>query len=291
MQLLDGKKIATEIQNEIREKVEELKSSSKKIPHLAAILVGSDGASETYVQHKVKACSNVGFESSLIRLDQDISENELLSRIESLNENTNIDGFIVQLPLPKHIDPEKIRLSIDPSKDVDGFHPTNVGKMAQGINTYLPATPMGILELIKRYNIVTKGKHCVIVGRSQIVGSPMSILMSSAIENGNATVTLCHRFTENLEKFTREADILIVATGIPGLITARHVKEGAVVIDVGTTRVPDATKRKGYRLRGDVDFESVSPKCSYITPVPGGVGPLTVTALLLNTLKAATEFK
>ncbi|TPE46006.1 bifunctional 5,10-methylenetetrahydrofolate dehydrogenase/5,10-methenyltetrahydrofolate cyclohydrolase [Pontibacter mangrovi] len=289
MTLLDGKKTSEAIQNEIAAEVAEIRANGGKVPHLAAILVGNDGGSVTYVNNKVLACERIGFGSSLIRYEDTVTEEELLNKIKELNEDEEIDGFIVQLPLPKHIDTEKVIEAVDPRKDVDGFHPTNVGRMVAGLPAYLPATPAGILQLLQRYEIETKGKHCVVIGRSNIVGTPMSILMSKAGYPGDATVTLCHRNTVNLPYFTQQADIIIVAVGKPGLITADMVKEGAVVIDVGTTRVPDASRKSGFRLRGDVDFESVAEKCSYITPVPGGVGPLTIAMLMMNTLKAAKK--
>ncbi|MBD1395944.1 bifunctional 5,10-methylene-tetrahydrofolate dehydrogenase/5,10-methylene-tetrahydrofolate cyclohydrolase [Pontibacter sp. JH31] len=287
MTLLDGKKTSEAIQQEIAAEVAEIKANGGKVPHLAAILVGNDGGSVTYVNNKVLACEKVGFGSTLVRYEDDVTEEELLNKIQELNESKEVDGFIVQLPLPKHINTQKVLEAVDPKKDVDGFHPANVGRMVAGLSSFLPATPYGILQLIERYNIETNGKHCVVIGRSNIVGSPMSILMAKAAYPGNATVTLCHRNTIDLAYYTRQADIIIAAVGIPGLITADMVKEGAVVIDVGTTRVPDATRKSGYRLRGDVDFDNVAPKCSYITPVPGGVGPLTIAMLLKNTLRAA----
>ena len=289
MTILDGKKLSTQIKEEIAAEVEALVSAGKKRPHLAAVLVGDDGASETYVRSKVRSCEMVGFESTLIRKDADISEEELMNVIHDLNENDDIDGFIVQLPLPKHINEEKVTLAIKPEKDVDGFHPVNVGRMTLGLPCYIPATPNGILEILKRYNVETSGKSCVVIGRSNIVGTPMSILMSRNSIPGNCTVTLCHSRTQNLEQITREADILIVALGKPEFLKANMVKEGAVVIDVGITRVKDKTKKSGFGLKGDVHFEEVAPKCSYITPVPGGVGPMTVTSLLLNTLKATNK--
>lgn len=287
MTLLDGKKTSEAIQQEIAAEVTEIKANGGKVPHLAAILVGNDGGSVTYVNNKVLACERIGFGSTLIHYEDTVTEEELLQKIQELNENEEIDGFIVQLPLPEHIDTEKVLEAVDPHKDVDGFHPTNVGRMVAGLPAYLPATPAGILQLLERYQIETEGKHCVVIGRSNIVGSPMSILMSKCAYPGDATVTLCHRNTINLPYYTRQADIIISAVGKPGLITADMVKEGAVVIDVGTTRVPDATRKSGYRLRGDVDFDAVAPKCSYITPVPGGVGPLTIAMLMKNTLRAA----
>jgi methylenetetrahydrofolate dehydrogenase (NADP+) / methenyltetrahydrofolate cyclohydrolase len=289
MILLDGKKTSEAIQQEIAAEVADIKAHGGKIPHLAAILVGNDGGSVTYVTNKVLACERVGFGSTLIRYEDDVTEEELLHKIQELNENEEIDGFIVQLPLPKHINTQKVLEAVDPKKDVDGFHPANVGRMVAGLTSFLPATPYGILQLLERYNIETNGKHCVVIGRSNIVGSPMSILMAKAAYPGNATVTLCHRNTVDLAYHTRQADIIIAAVGLPGLLKADMVKEGAVVIDVGTTRVPDATRKSGYRLRGDVDFDNVAPKCSYITPVPGGVGPLTIAMLLKNTLRAARK--
>jgi methylenetetrahydrofolate dehydrogenase (NADP+) / methenyltetrahydrofolate cyclohydrolase len=285
--LLDGRKISAEIKAEIAEEVASIKAQGGKIPHLAAVLVGNDGASETYVNAKVKACEEVGFKSTELRFDATISEEDLLQVVDELNDDADIDGFIVQLPLPEHISVERVIESINPQKDVDGFHPVNVGRMVKNLPAYISATPYGILELLRRSEIETKGKHCVVVGRSQIVGSPMSILMAGSGSPGNCTVTLCHRHTKNLEEHTRLADILIVAVGIPGLIKADMVKEGAVVIDVGITRVEDAGKKKGYALKGDVDFEGVASKCSHITPVPGGVGPMTIGSLLWNTLLAA----
>ncbi|WP_299757321.1 tetrahydrofolate dehydrogenase/cyclohydrolase catalytic domain-containing protein [uncultured Pontibacter sp.] len=289
MTLLDGKKTSEVIQDEIAAEVAQIKANGGKTPHLAAVLVGNDGGSVTYVNNKVLTCERIGFGSSLIRYEDTVTEEELLNKIKELNEDEGVDGFIVQLPLPKHINSNKVIEAIDPKKDVDGFHPTNVGRMVAGLPAYLPATPAGILELLKRYNIETLGKHCVVIGRSNIVGTPMSILMSKCSYPGESTVTICHRNTVNLAHHTRQADILIVAVGKPGLVTADMVKEGAVVIDVGTTRVPDASRKSGFRLRGDVDFENVAEKCSYITPVPGGVGPLTIAMLMMNTLKAAKK--
>jgi len=287
--ILDGRKTADEIKVEIAEQVKSIREQGGKVPHLAAILIGNDGASETYVNAKVKACEKVGFESSLLRFDEHISEEELLTVVEEVNANEEIDGLIVQLPLPQHISVEKVTERIRPEKDVDGFHPENVGRMAKNLPAYIAATPYGILQLLKRYQIETKGKHCVVVGRSHIVGSPMSILMAGSGYPGDATVTLCHRYTENLEEFTKKADILIVAVGIPGFITADMVKDGVVVIDVGITRVEDAAKKSGYSLKGDVNYEQVLPKSSFITPVPGGVGPMTIASLLWNTLLAAQD--
>jgi methylenetetrahydrofolate dehydrogenase (NADP+)/methenyltetrahydrofolate cyclohydrolase len=287
MVLLDGKKLADELKIEIAAEVEKLKTAGGKTPHLAAILVGHDGGSLTYVGHKVKACDQVGFKSTLCHFEDNITEEFLLNEVKKLNEDPDVDGFIVQLPLPKHINADKVLLSIDPNKDVDGFHPVNVGRLTLGLPTYVCATPLGITKLIERYKIETAGKHCVVIGRSNIVGRPVSILMSSAAAYGNATVTVCHSKTANLKEITLQADIIIAALGKPEFLTGDMVKEGAVVIDVGTTRVPDATKKSGFSLKGDVKFDEVAPKCSAITPVPGGVGPMTVISLLLNTLKAA----
>lgn len=286
-QIIDGKKVALQIQEQIAEQVREIEQKGEKIPHLAAILVGNDGGSQTYVANKVQACQRVGFKSTLLRFDENVSEKKLLDTVKSLNENPEIDGFIVQLPLPKHISADKITYSIDYEKDVDGFHPANLGKMILNLPTFLPATPYGILQLLEHYQIPTEGKHCVVVGRSNIVGLPMSILMARNAKYANCTVTLTHSKTENLAEITRQADILIVALGRPEFITADMVKEGAVVIDVGTTRVPDESKKTGFSLKGDVKYEEVEAKCSFITPVPGGVGPMTITSLLKNTLQAA----
>ncbi|MEM8526321.1 MAG: bifunctional methylenetetrahydrofolate dehydrogenase/methenyltetrahydrofolate cyclohydrolase FolD [Bacteroidota bacterium] len=287
MTILDGKKLSQQIKEEIAVEVTEIKAAGGKIPHLAAVLVGENPASQVYVRNKVRSCEQVGFNSTLIREDADISEADLLKIIEGLNQNPDIDGFIVQLPLPKHIDETKVTLAIDPKKDVDGFHPMNFGRMAQGMPSYLPATPYGIVQMLDRYNIETSGKHCVVVGRSNIVGTPMSILLSRKAKVGNCTVTLAHSRTKDLVAEVLRADIIVAAIGRADFITADMVKEGAVVIDVGINRVEDATAKRGYRLKGDVDFEAVAPKCSYITPVPGGVGPMTVTSLLMNTLKSA----
>lgn len=284
MKLLDGKKTAVDLKNEIKNAVIQRKNERKKVPHLAAILVGDDGASQTYVNNKVKDCERVGFNSTLIKLAKETSEETLLTEIESLNNNTDIDGFIVQLPLPKHINEQKVLMAVNPDKDVDGFHPTNVGKMTLELPCFLPATPYGILEILKRYKIETSGKQVVVIGRSNIVGRPMSILMSQKRSVGNATVTLAHSRTKNLENITKEADIIIVALGIPKFLKATMIKEGAVIIDVGITRIADETKKRGYYLSGDVDFDEVSKKASYITPVPGGVGPMTIAMLLKNTL-------
>lgn len=289
MILLDGKKTSQEIKNELKLAVDAIRQQGGKIPHLAAVLVGNDGASETYVASKVKSCEEVGFGSTLIRLEASISENELLQTIENLNNNPEVDGFIVQLPLPKHISENKVIESIAPEKDVDGFHPINIGRMAKNLPAYIPATPYGILQMLERYNIETSGKHCVVIGRSNIVGSPMSILMARNTKIGNCTVTLCHSKTQNLEEFTKTADIVIVALGKPEFLTANMIKEGAVIIDVGITRVEDSSKKSGYRIVGDVRFDEVSQKASFITPVPGGVGLMTVTSLMQNTLLAAQK--
>ena len=286
MVLLDGKKTAQDIQLEIAEKVKCLKADGKKTPHLAAILVGGDGASLTYVNAKVKACEKVGFESTLVHMDATTSEEALLNKIDVLNNDDTIDGFIVQLPLPKHIDETKVTLAVSPRKDVDGFHPENIGKMCLNLPTFLPATPNGVLEMLKRYNIETSGKHCVVIGRSHIVGSPMSILMARNGNPGNATVTLTHSRTSNLKEICATADILIAAVGRPLFVTADMVKEGAVVVDVGIHRVEDSSKKSGFKLIGDVDFANVSEKCSHISPVPGGVGPMTIASLMMNTLSA-----
>lgn len=284
---IDGKQTALDIQQEIAQEVEKIKANGGKTPHLAAVLVGTDGASETYVGHKVKACERVGFESTLLRYDDTITEAELLKVVDDLNQNAEIDGFIVQFPVPKHISEAKVVERIAPEKDVDGLHPINIGRVAKNMPAYVSATPQGILTLLDRYNIETSGKHCVILGRSQLVGRPLSILLSQKAKVGNCTVTVCHSRTPNVEQFTLQADILVAAMGMPSFVKADMVKEGAVVIDVGTTRVPDASRKKGFRLSGDVMFSEVAEKCSYITPVPGGVGPMTVTSLLQNTLLAA----
>ncbi|MBA4853481.1 bifunctional 5,10-methylenetetrahydrofolate dehydrogenase/5,10-methenyltetrahydrofolate cyclohydrolase [Emticicia sp. BO119] len=287
MNLIDGKLISAQVKQELKSEVEKQKASGSKIPHLAAILVGNNGSSETYVASKIKSCEEIGFKSTLIRRDDSITEEELLLVIKQLNEDDDIDGFIVQLPLPAQINVERVIESIEPRKDVDGFHPINIGRMAKGLPAYISATPFGVLELIKRYNIETSGKHCVVVGRSQIVGLPMSILMQRNTYPGNCTVSLVHSRTQNLSEITRQADILIAALGKPEFITADMVKEGAVVIDVGLTRVVDNTKKSGFALKGDVKFDEVAPKCSFITPVPGGVGLMTVAALMYNTLLSA----
>ncbi|MBT6378187.1 MAG: bifunctional 5,10-methylene-tetrahydrofolate dehydrogenase/5,10-methylene-tetrahydrofolate cyclohydrolase [Flavobacterium sp.] len=287
MILLDGKKTSSDIKDEITLEVLQLKKEGKKTPHLAAVIVGNDGASKTYVGAKVKACNRVGFLSTLVELSKDTSEASLLSKIDELNNNDDIDGFIVQLPLPKHIDEQKILMAVNPDKDVDGFHPTNVGKMALNLPTFISATPYGILELLDRYKVETSGKHVVVIGRSHIVGSPMSILLSQKRTVGNATVTITHSRTKNLKEITLQADIVIAALGIPEFLTADMVKDNVTVIDVGITRVEDASKKSGYRLLGDVAFNEVSKKSEFITPVPGGVGPMTIAMLLKNTLLAA----
>ena len=286
MILLDGKKTSADIKEEIALEGSELKRREEKTPHLAAVIVGNDGASITYVNAKVKACERVGFESSLIRLPEETTEEDLLNEIAILNVDNDIDGFIVQLPLPKHIDEQKILMAVDPEKDVDGFHPTNVGKMALNLPTFISATPFGILELLDRYNVETSGKHVVVLGRSHIVGSPMSILLSQKRKVGNATVTMCHSRTKNLKDITLQADIIVAAIGIPEFLKADMVKDDVTVIDVGITRLADSSKKSGYRLVGDVDFKEVSKKSSFITPVPGGVGPMTIAMLLKNTLLA-----
>lgn len=286
MQLLDGKKVSEDIKNEIAAEVAQMKANGEKVPHLAAIIVGNDGASLTYVGSKVKSCERVGFESTLIKMPSTTSETELLKKIKELNENNDIDGFIVQLPLPKQIDTQKIIMAICPTKDVDGFHPENFGKMALDMSTFIPATPFGILELLERYNVETKGKHTVVIGRSHIVGRPMSILMGRKGFPGNSTVTVTHSHSKNINQITSQADIIISALGVPNFLKAEMVKDDVVIIDVGITRVVDETTEKGYKIVGDVDFENVSKKASYITPVPGGVGPMTIAMLLKNTLLA-----
>ncbi|MDR9456442.1 MAG: bifunctional 5,10-methylenetetrahydrofolate dehydrogenase/5,10-methenyltetrahydrofolate cyclohydrolase [Salegentibacter sp.] len=291
MTILDGKKTSNDIKNEIATEVEKIKAKGGKVPHLAAIIVGKDGASLTYVNAKVKSCKQVGFQSSLYRLPHTISELELLDKIEELNQNDDIDGFIVQLPLPPQIDTQKVLTAVDPDKDVDGFHPTNFGKMALDMTSFIPATPFGILELLERYDIPTKGKHTVVIGRSYIVGRPMSILMGRSGFPGNSTVTLTHEFTKNITQITSQADIIIIAVGIPYFLKAEMIKDDAVVIDVGITRVPDENTEKGYVIKGDVDYENCCKKASYITPVPGGVGPMTVSMLLKNTLLARERHK
>lgn len=287
MQLIDGKKVSEQIQASVAEEVKQLLTAGKKQPHLAAILVGNDGGSETYVASKMKTCEKVGFKSSLLRFDTSISEEELLNAVQKLNNDPDVDGFIVQLPLPKHINEQKVTEAIIPQKDVDGFHPINVGRMVLNLPAYVSATPYGITKLLEAYNIETTGKNCVVIGRSHIVGSPMSILMAKNTKYGNCTVTLCHSKTKDLKSHCLNADIIICALGQPEFLKADMVKEGAVVIDVGTTRVPSADSKTGFKLKGDVKFDEVAPKCSYITPVPGGVGPMTIASLISNTLLAA----
>ncbi|MDR1755439.1 MAG: bifunctional methylenetetrahydrofolate dehydrogenase/methenyltetrahydrofolate cyclohydrolase FolD [Culturomica sp.] len=289
MEIIDGKRTSAQIKQELADEVQKIKAAGKKIPHLAAVLVGNDPASETYVANKVRACREIGFKSTECRYSEEITEEQLLEVIGKLNADPDVDGYIVQLPLPAHISEQRILLAIDPAKDVDGFHPFNVGKMVTGLPGYLPATPAGIVELLKRYRIPTRGKHCVVLGRSNIVGTPVSILMSRKEEHADCTVTLCHSRTQNIKAYTLQADILIVAIGKPHFVTADMVKEGAVVIDVGIHRVPSDKTASGFRLTGDVDFEQVAPRCSYITPVPGGVGPMTIVSLLQNTLLAARQ--
>lgn len=286
-QLIDGKLISQQIKAEIAEEVKELVASGRRAPHLAVIIVGHDGGSETYVASKVRACEEVGFKSTKMAFEDTITEEELLANIEEMNKNDDLDGFIVQLPLPKHISDQKVIEAIDYKKDVDGFHPVNVGRMNIGLPCYVSATPFGIMELIKRYDIPTSGKHCVVIGRSSIVGKPVASLMMQKAVPGDATVTVCHSRTKNLKEITLQADIIIVALGMPEFLTGDMVKEGAVVIDVGTTRVPSSETKSGFRLKGDVNFDEVAPKSSYITPVPGGVGPMTIVSLLRNTLLAA----
>lgn len=289
MQLLDGKLLSENIKAEIAAEVETIRQKGGKIPHLAAVLVGENPASQVYVNSKIKSCEQVGFKSTLVQRNADLSEAELLDIVHGLNNDPDVDGFIVQLPLPKHINEEKITLAIDHRKDVDGFHPVNFGRMAQGMPAFLPATPFGIMEMLRRYNIETAGKHCVVLGRSNIVGTPMSLLLSRKGYPGDCTVTLTHSRTRDLPVEVRRADIIVAAIGIPQFVKGDWVKEGAVVVDVGINRIPDATKKSGSRLVGDVDFDEVAPKCSHITPVPGGVGLMTVTALLMNTLKACRK--
>lgn len=286
MKLLDGKETAEEIRKELRAAVQDRAAKGMKIPHLAAILVGSDGGSLTYVNAKVKACEEIGFKSTLIRYDENLSEDELLRKVNELNADPEIDGFIVQLPLPKHIDELKVTEAISYKKDVDGFHPQNLGRMVLSLPCFLPATPAGIMELLKRNGIVTKGMDCVIIGRSNIVGTPLSIMLSRSAEPGNCTVTLTHSGTKNLKEKILAADLVIAAIGRPGFVRGEMIKNGAIVVDVGTTRVDDPSKKAGWALKGDVNFEEVAPKCSYITPVPGGVGPMTIASLMINTLKA-----
>ena len=286
MTLLDGKLISEQIKLELAAEVEQIKMQGGKIPHLAAIIVGENPASQVYVASKIRSCEQVGFKSSLIRCEAATTQAELLQMVQKLNEDADVDGFIVQLPLPKHIDEEAVTLAIDPKKDVDGFHPVNFGRMAQGLPAFLPATPMGILEILRRYNIETTGKHCVVIGRSNIVGTPISILLSRKGYPGDCTVTLTHSRTKDLPAEVRRADIVVAAIGIPEFVKADWVKEGAVIIDVGINRIPDDSKKNGTRIAGDVDYEAVAPRSSFITPVPGGVGLMTVTALMMNTLKA-----
>ena len=289
MQIIDGKAVSAQIKLEIAEEVAQLKSGGQKTPHLAAVLVGHDGGSETYVANKVKACEEVGFKSTLIRFEENVLEDELLSCVERLNNDDDVDGFIVQLPLPEHISENKITEAIDYRKDVDGFHPVNVGRMAIGLPCFLSATPSGIVELLRRYKIETRGKHCVVLGRSNIVGKPVSMLMLQKSYPGDCTVTVCHSRTKNIKEICIQADIIIAALGSPEFLKADMVKEGAVVIDVGTTRVPSTKTKSGFKLTGDVEFDEVAPKCSFITPVPGGVGPMTIVSLLKNTLLAAKK--
>lgn len=289
MQLIDGKAIAEQVKQEIAAQVEEMVANGQKRPHLAAILVGHDGGSETYVANKVKACEVCGFKSSLIRFESDITEEELLAKVKELNEDNDVDGFIVQLPLPKHINEQHVIEAIDYRKDVDGFHPINVGRMNIGLPCFVSATPNGILELLKRYNIETKGKKCVVLGRSNIVGKPMAALLMQKAYPGDCTVTVCHSHTTNIKEECLAADIIVAALGQPEFVTADMVKPGAVIIDVGTTRVPDATRKSGFKLTGDVKFDEVAPKCSFITPVPGGVGPMTICSLMKNTLLAGQK--
>lgn len=289
MELLDGKKLSLEIRDELKEEVDRLVSQGHRRPHLAAVLVGEDPASEVYVRNKIKLCKAAGFDSTLVKKSKSISEEELMEVVLKLNDDDGIDGYIVQLPLPAHINAQKINLAIDPKKDVDGFHPVNVGRMTLGLPAYLPATPQGILSMLERYDIQTKGKHAVVLGRSNIVGTPMSLLLSSERPRGNASVTILHSNSGDRSDLVRQADIIISAVGIPYFIKEDMVKEGAVVIDVGINRIPDESRRKGYRLVGDVDFDNVAPKCSFITPVPGGVGRMTVISLLMNTLLAAKK--
>ena len=290
MKILDGKKRSNDIKSELSVLVDELMKKGKRPPHLAAVLVGNDGASLTYVGSKVRSCQKIGYQSTLIHLPETTSEDELLQQIHSLNTDKEIDGFIVQLPLPKHIDEEKVLMAVDPHKDVDGFHPTNFGKMALNMESFIPATPYGIIELLNRYKIDISGKHAVVIGRSNIVGRPMSILLSRKSSPGNATVTLTHSRTKNLEAITKEADIVVSALGVPNFLTQDMIKEGAIIIDVGITRVSDESKPKGYVITGDVDYENVKEKASYITPVPGGVGPMTIAMLLQNTYHAYTRY-
>lgn len=289
MILIDGKKTAAEIKQEIAAEVAEMTAQGLREPHLVAILVGHDGGSETYVANKVKACGECGFKSTLIRFEDDVTQERLLEEIHKLNEDPEVDGFIVQLPLPRHIDEQAVIREVSPAKDVDGFHPVNVGCMSVGLPCFLPATPAGIMQLLKRYGVPTKGKHAVVLGRSNIVGKPMASLLMQKSDPGNCTVTVCHSSTPNIKEICREADIIVAALGQPGFVTEDMVKDGAAIVDVGTTRVSDSTRKSGWRLRGDVDFENVSQKCSFITPVPGGVGPMTICSLMINTLKARKD--
>ena len=289
MQLLDGKAVAAQMKQEIAAEVAQIKANGGKVPHLAAILVGHDGGSETYVASKVKTCEEVGFKSSLLRYEEDVTEEELLRKVDELNNDPDVDGFIVQLPLPAHISEQKVIEAVDYRKDVDGFHPVNVGRMAIGLPCFVSATPAGILELLKRYNIETKGKHCVVLGRSNIVGKPMATLMMQKAYPGDCTVTVCHSRSENLKEMCLAADIIIVALGVPEFLKEDMVKKGAVIVDVGTTRMPSSVTKSGYKLTGDVKFDEVAPKCSYITPVPGGVGPMTIISLMRNTLLAGKK--
>jgi len=290
MELINGKQLAIDIQEEMRVEVDQWSKNGQRLPHLVAILVGDNPASASYVRNKMRSCERTGIKSTLIKENSDITEAALLKIIQQLNEDKTVDGFIVQLPLPKHISEDKVTLAIDPSKDVDGFHPTNFGLMAQGMPQYIPATPFGMVTMLERYGIETSGKHCVVLGRSNIVGTPMSILMSRKAKIGNCTVTLTHSRTKNIKEEVQRADIIVAAIGIPNFITADMVKEGAVILDVGINSVEDSSKKRGYRLVGDVDFDAVAPKCSFITPVPGGVGPMTVTALIMNTLKSYKKY-
>lgn len=286
MELLDGKKTAREIIDELTSQVSTIKAQGGKVPHLAVILVGNDGGSKTYVANKVKTCAEIGFKSTVIEYQESVSEQELLDKIEEINNDSEIHGLLLQLPFPKHISETKVLEKISPEKDVDGFHPTSMGRMLAGIPTFLPATPAGIVELLSRYNIETSGKHCVVIGRSHIVGTPVSILLSRKAKPGDCTVTICHSRTKDIKHHTLQADIIIAAIGQPGFLKADMVKEGAIVIDVGTTLVPDSSTKSGWKLKGDVAFDEVAPKCSYITPVPGGVGPMTIAMLMKNTLQA-----
>lgn len=285
--LLDGKRVSGEMKREIAAEVQAIVDAGYAPPHLAAILVGHDGGSETYVKNKMKTCSELGFKSTLVRFEENVSETELLDKVNEMNHDDSLDGFIVQLPLPNHIDEQKVIEAVDPSKDVDGFHPVNVGKMSIGLPGFVSATPAGIMELLKRYDIDTDGKHCVVLGRSNIVGKPVAMLMMHKGNPGNATVTVCHSRTKNISEICRSADIIIAALGSPHFVKEDMVKDGAVVVDVGTTRVPDSSRKSGFRLTGDVDFDHVAPHCSYITPVPGGVGPMTIISLMKNTLISA----